>query len=135
MLKLKTDTIYNDWDKLAPCKINLGGETTWGRIVDGEKGLRGIDNNPLTEDFHWQDIIDRNNKIVHRRWIARLWFRYNPATTEAKDIRRRGRVLKALQKFGDVNFWSPGLGFIWVKAKDDQAPAQIESIIESLNFK
>ena len=71
--------------------------------------------------YRWQDIVAsksltdpkaENFGIIHRRWNAKLWYKYGPNEDEAEDRKIREALLDKLQHLGTVGFWVAGVGYV-----------------------
>lgn len=116
--------VYADkvWAKLDDCRVHIPGENMWGKKLPD--GTVAINNDPIDHDYFWQDIVKvhSNNdagEVVHRRWQVKIWFKYEPAKTENKDIERRKELLKATRLIGHMSFFTTGLGYIYIKKPED----------------
>lgn len=127
------DEIYEEWGTFPQCKIpiDLGDdipESVWGRVINEEEDLYGIDNNPLCPELCWQDIVrgkrvGNASQVIHRRWNTRVWFGYDEAKEKDDAEIQRKRIWQAGKDVdGDVSFWSPGVGIVAFKPELEGEP-------------
>lgn len=124
MNAINYDEVYENWDSLPDGKISLAGEGLWvKRLPNGDVALN---NNPLDENYRWQDVV-RNGKVIHRRWNTMIWFFYEPASddgktiNEEKDKERRRAIGDAIKPIGNPNFFWAGRGYALMLSEDDAA--------------
>jgi hypothetical protein len=114
--------IYKEenWKKFPDCKIRIDdgdvcGENMWGKELPG--GLVGLNNNPLTPGYKWQDIVRPGTdmpELVHRRWMFDVWYNFVLVDGEEggdKDLAQRQLIMDTvIAAGGHPSFWVTGVG-------------------------
>lgn len=129
----QAEKLFDDFEKLPDGKRYIDGEGLWVKKIP-DSPLVIVNNNPLSDKLHWQDIIDGLGDVVYRRWEARFWFGYPSADTEEADIERRKLIREQLKQFGDVNFFIAGRGFVWVRKKLPSIPKKAHKALKKLCY-
>ncbi len=105
----EANAIYNKFDELPDGKITLEGEGLWCKKLPN--GMVVLNNNPLSDNYRYQDIIN-GVVVIYRRWRLKLRFRYPVVENAGTNLKRRKAILKALKPFGEVSFFVEGMGYI-----------------------
>lgn len=132
------EEIYKNWDNLPQGRILVdagdGGENLWARELPD--GTVGIDNNPLTPDYRYQDIIQPGSDrpdLVHRRWHHDLWFQYDANEDDEEDLKIRKHIVASIRLFGgDPNFWTKGVGHSLCQTLEDVS--SVKDALENLDL-
>lgn len=123
----------NVWKELKQCRIHIPGENLWGRLLPN--GERILDNEPLDERWRYQDVVDGNLNIIHRRWNSKIWFEYEALEDEDKDIKRRGELFEAAKSVGNVNFFFRGIAYVLSEEKDYHTAVQaVKNALKDIPF-
>jgi len=133
------EEIYKNWWTFPDCRIHLSlegeGEGMWGKELPG--GLFGINNEPVSDRYMWQDIVRTKEvrnmlALVHRRWAIKVYFTWDEPEDEKSALPLRKRIHEALQAQGTApGFMWKNLAYTHFRADVGQAAA-FATIQESL---
>jgi|SaaInlStandDraft_5_1057022.scaffolds.fasta_scaffold00604_19 hypothetical protein len=131
---LDINKIYEGWWDLQDTRTGLiPGETMWAKEIS--PGVIGLNNNPIHEDYRWQDILV-GRTVVHRRWNTRIAFGY-AVPKDSKDETARRELIweKANENGWSCDFWSPGEGHISFESADHAAcSAALFAVLDAFEF-
>ena len=113
-----------DKTKFPFCKLHVtwpdgGGETPWGRTLEG--GLASMENSTLYPKYRFRDILQvhggyETGEVIYRHYPAKVVFLYEPLTGEGDDPDkdRRQVIAEAAQVTPDVyvSFFTAGQGYV-----------------------
>jgi hypothetical protein len=113
--------IYGKWDTFPDCKMHITGEYIWGKVLPD--GTYGINNDPLSEAYMWQDIVrskelpedEAKNLIIHRRWNTKIFFKYEEPEDKEESLAYRQKIVDMLCDFGSPGFFWKGVGYILIE--------------------
>ena len=127
------DKIYENWKDYPLVKrAAIPQEKLWVRVLPS--GDIGLDNNPLNEEFRWQDVL-RGGKVIHRRWKTKVWYQYTDVVDDKASEARRGELYEALKDLGDPNFFWPGRAYVLMESDDAAGHREkVISALEKLDF-
>lgn len=137
------DEIYKNWESYPNCKVRIEGsipEGMWGKELPN--GLIGINNNPLANEWLWQDIVRTRRledteesvkeQLVHRRWQLQIFYGYVAAEGSEEKPQRR-RILDLLEPLGHPGFWSSGVGTLLIADEIEYGAAvkKVHALLEA----
>jgi len=133
------EEIYKEenWEEFPNCKIRIdegeGGENMWGKELPD--GLVGLNNNPLSPGYRWQDIVRPGSdkpELVHRRWMFDVWYKYSVVESEEggdEEMAQRKLIMDtAVAAGGHPSFWMTGVGHALCETLE-QATAVTEALL------
>lgn len=126
--------IYKKWWDLPNTKTGLvPGESMWAKEI--APGVIGLNNNPLHEDFAWQDILV-GRTVVHRRWHNKIYYTFETLTDKEEDAARRKTLADGLASDERYpGFWSDGLGYVLFEEEDtEKCKATLSGLLEGFDF-
>ena len=151
---MRPEEVYEKWDDLPTGRRAMlfdedeSGESVWTKDVGD--GLLGINNNPLSPFFRWQDIVRypeganrgwesrENPELIHRRWNSQVFFTFDEPSLkkeseEAEAIRRR--IYDAIRAVGGRgSFWLPRMGSALFETEDEEEARRVlAGVLEPLD--